>query len=352
MSPVSCPPSTPSGSVIGQSDEAFSAANGGLQYLQYPNSQFILQDDSSGPFFVDLSSSSSVAASDMDGNTLILNIDGTFQLFVSSCELEIVGAWLTSSNRKRMELGRRQILSVLCNAVEFFCTSPIAADLISLFEKGACSLIGVEVGEAIGGGIGFLGNIFGPEVGIPATIAGIILGGRIGPDLCEFAIDQLSGLLCEACQNSPTSTVTAEATYTAASGACSTSQSLGMAIFCCSGSCIDGTEIFSPGLCENLLDLCLDVESGPPSCSSGQVLNPGSATGVDSGNGGCWFGNDCVWQQNDWSWACCDCPNGYVSITGGACGSPPTFPCVGCDSGEVLAGDSTNGYYCIITEEA
>jgi hypothetical protein len=148
-------------------------------------------------------------------------------------------------------------------------------------------------------------------------------------------------------------TITAQATSVTASDACSTSQGLGTAIFC---ACMYGTSIDNPDQCLNWLTLCLDLQDGPPSCSSDQVLNPGSDVNwIDSGNGECWADSACQWQQQNWMWSCCNCPSGFISITGGVCPAgdptpgPPTLACVGCRSGEVLAGDATNGYYCIVS---
>jgi len=62
----------------------------------------------------------------MNGDTLKIYDDGTFQYFIDRCELEIVGSWSTSrnsKNRKRMELERCQT-SGLCAAVEAFCDNP------------------------------------------------------------------------------------------------------------------------------------------------------------------------------------------------------------------------------------
>jgi len=158
------------------------------------------------------------------------------------------------------------------------------------------------------------------------------------------------------CTSTATATATAAANYVERSDNCSTSQGMGNAVYCCSGSCIDGTFIGNSGQCEYWLDLCLDLQGGPPSCSSSEVLIPGpDGNGVDSGDGNCWGGGECQWQRNNWTWTCCDCPSGYVSITDGTCdpgdgqiaNDPPSFPCVGCEGG-VLAGDSMNGYYCIL----
>ena len=212
VSPSSCPPSTPTGTLIGQSDQTFSANNDGLQYQQYSNSQFIIQNATSGPFFVDLSSSSSVTISDTDGDTLTIYANGTFEAFAGSCEIEIVGSLLASSSKskaKRKELERRQS-SELCNDVQLFCNSRIGVFLEGAAGGALCLFLGGEIGADIGGGIGFLGNILGPEVGIPTTLLGVVLGGRlgaflaskIGSTLCSGATSLLGDALCKACPSS------------------------------------------------------------------------------------------------------------------------------------------------------
>lgn len=154
----------------------------------------------------------------------------------------------------------------------------------------------------------------------------------------------------------PPTTVTLPATYFEASGDCSTGQGLGNAIYCCDGACIDGTSIGKAGLCDNWLNLCLDLEGGAPTCSPQQVLTPGTdGNSINSGDGTCYSPGaaDCQWQRHNWTWSCCNCPVGFISITGGACQAgttgvaqgPPALPCVGCLVG-VLGGDSSTGYYC------
>jgi hypothetical protein len=196
--------------LIGQSNASFSAANGGLQYTQYSNSQFIIQDANSGPFFVDLSSSSMLVISDTNGDTLIIYANGTFEAFAGNCELEIVGTWTdtgSSSKEKRNALERRQSSSELCNDLQLYCNSRLGVLFSSLAGGFLCASIGAELGADIGGGIGFLGNILGPEVGIPTTLLGVYLGGplgsfiagRIGQTLCAGATGLLADSLCKSC---------------------------------------------------------------------------------------------------------------------------------------------------------
>ena len=201
VSPSSCPPSTPSGTVVGQSDATFSAANGGLQYQQYENSQFIIQNATSGTFFVDLSSSTSITISDTDGDTLIIYANGTFEAFAGSCEIEVVGSGLavsSSSSGKRSALERRQS-SALCSDVKSFCESEIGKFIITIVSTGVCNALGTQIGVEIGAGIGFLGNIFGPEVGLPTTLLGAFLGGKFSSYICAAATFLLSEGLCNAC---------------------------------------------------------------------------------------------------------------------------------------------------------
>jgi hypothetical protein len=389
VSPYSCPPSQPTGSLVGGSDATFSAQNGGLQVQEYPNSQFIIQDSDDGPFFIDLSSPDEVAISDNDGDTIVFHVDGTFEAFAGFCDVMIAGSW-QSVNAKSRARAKRQILNGLCIDGHSVCDSyPLLKMVItSAAETLLCDSLGAGISTNIGTGIAFIGNLFGPAVGLPATLVGAQLGRKLGPWLCDKALDLVADKLCEAasCSSSTTSLTTtiessittltttttatsttsttssdtATATYVPATDDCSTGEGLGTSVFCCSGSCADGSSIGVPGLCENWDNLCLDLAGGPPSCSSDQVLKPGSATWIDSGDGNCWGGNECQWQRNDWAWTCCDCPPGFISTTGGDCDpgggveaeGPPLYPCVGCTSGEVLAGDATGGYYCIISTEA
>jgi len=214
VSPSSCPASTPTGALIGQSDPTFSAANDGLQYQQYSNSQFIIQNATNGPFFVDLSCPDSVALSDTDGDTLIIYANGTFEAFAGACELDIVGTLPAASSKikaKRNALEIRQS-SELCNDVQLFCNSRIGVFLEGAAGGALCLLLGGEIGADVGGAIGFLGNALGPEVGIPTTLLGVVLGGRlgaflaskIGATLCSGATSLLADQLCKACPSSVT----------------------------------------------------------------------------------------------------------------------------------------------------
>ncbi|MCJ1403079.1 hypothetical protein MMC11_006302 [Xylographa trunciseda] len=209
VSPSSCPPSKPTGALIGQSDQTFSDANGGLQYQQFSNSQFIIQNASIGPFFVDLSSPDSVAMSDANGDTLILYANGTFEAFAGACELDIVGTLPVPSSKskaKRNTLEMRQSAE-LCNDVQLFCNSRIGVFLEGAAGGALCLLLGGEIGADVGGAIGFLGNALGPEVGIPTTLLGVFLGSRlgaflasdIGAVLCSGATSLLADQLCKAC---------------------------------------------------------------------------------------------------------------------------------------------------------
>jgi hypothetical protein len=218
VSPTSCPPSAPTGSLIGISNSNFSQQYNGLQYQQYPNSQLIIQNNATGPIFVDLSSNSSVTMSDGAGDTLILYANGTFQAFAGDCELEIVGSWLspngtspangTLSRRQDLALGlgRRQS-SELCDAAQAYCNSQLGTFITGVAGAVICGALGAEIGADVGGAIGFLGNILGPEVGIPTTLLGVVLGGRlgaflagkIGQALCGGATGLLGDALCKAC---------------------------------------------------------------------------------------------------------------------------------------------------------
>jgi len=213
VSPSSCPPSpSPTGTPIGQSNSSFSDAYGGVQYQQFANSQFIIQNATSGPFYLDLSSPTELVISDTEGDTLIIYSNGTFVGFVGNCELEIVGSWQPTpgaggKERRDVGLETRQLPSGLCNGIQFFCNYGIGAAISGFGAAFVCASIGAEVGADIGGGIGFLGNLLGPEVGIPTTIAGVIIGealggfvaGRLGQSLCGAGTAYLLFEMCDAC---------------------------------------------------------------------------------------------------------------------------------------------------------
>jgi hypothetical protein len=219
---------------VGQSDETVVAENGGLQYKQYPNSQFVIQDDNSGPFFVDLSVSSAVTISDADGDTLIIYANGTFEAFAGACELEIVGSGLAASSsskakRDACHLEKRQSSSAFCNDVQAFCNSAIGVFIEGAAGSALCAAVGADVGAdvgaEIGGGIGFLGNVFGPEVRTPTTILGVVLGEavgtflatKLGSTLCGGATSLLASKLCAAC---PSGTSCGSGTLSCNGGPC------------------------------------------------------------------------------------------------------------------------------------
>ena len=150
--------------------------------------------------------------SDTDGDTLIINADGTFEAFAGNCAIEIVGkvpAGASKSKAKRNSLDTRQS-SELCNDVQLFCNSRIGVFLEGAAGGALCLLLGSEIGADIGGGIGFLGNVLGPEVGLPTTLLGVYLGGRlggflaskIGATLCSGVTSVLADALCKACPSS------------------------------------------------------------------------------------------------------------------------------------------------------
>ena len=377
VSPSSCPPSQPSGTAIGQSDASLSAANSGLQYEEYPNSQLTVQDDEDGPFFIDLSDPNAIVIAASDGDTLVLYTDGTFSAYVGSCEYQIVSRWHHGPLKLTSKAKKRSSMKEICNIIHSLCEHPLAIILAEAIDAkiGVCAKVGAMIGEDIGGRIGYVGFLGGPEVGLPATLIGTVVGRKFGPVLCEKAVDLFIKEICDTVKTCPTpsssattsatptsstttsatATITADAIYVCPTDNCSDEQALGTAIFCCSGDCIDGSSIGNPGQCLNWANVCRDQQSGPPSCSSNQVMEPGSSgwpNFVDSGDGNCWAGDECQWQRNDWTWKCCDCPDGYISLTDGVCPDDedpnlnnPIFPCVGCDPGYVLAGDAPGGYY-------
>lgn len=125
-----------------------------------------------------------------------------------------------------------------------------------------------------------------------------------------------------------------------------TIQEFGESVFCCDGACIDNSRIGNPGLCQNWTDMCADTSS-PPQCSSTQMVKQNSFDWVDSGDGCCYFCSiqDCLWQKNNWTWECCDCPPGYISAGGGVCDPPTSLGCVQCsESNEIL----TSYFQCVV----
>lgn len=211
MSPTSCPSSGPTGALIGKSDTNFTNANGGFQYQQYPNSQLIIQNNGTGPIFVDLSQPDMVSMSDSEGDTLILYANGTFEAFAGNCELEIVGSWNASSVNGSSRAKRNELVthesSELCNAAQLYCNSKYSVFINGAAGSAVCAFLGAEIGADVGGAIGFLGNVLGPEVGIPTTLLGVVLGarlgaflaGKIGQTLCGGATSLLGDALCHAC---------------------------------------------------------------------------------------------------------------------------------------------------------
>jgi hypothetical protein len=198
-----------------------------LQYQQFPGSQFILQNATSGPFYVDLSNPSELVISDTQGDTLIIYSNGTFVAFAGNCELEIVGTWQGSGSKEKrgFELETRQVSSVLCNDIQFFCNNGFGVAVAGGAGAFLCASIGASVGAGIGGGIGFLGNFLGPEVGVPTTLEGVVIGGRIGAFLATRFGQTLCGAaasygLYELCLACPPTTQCGPRTITCNSGPC------------------------------------------------------------------------------------------------------------------------------------
>ncbi|ETS75463.1 hypothetical protein PFICI_12407 [Pestalotiopsis fici W106-1] len=212
VSPTYCPPSIrPTGVPISQSDANFSASHEGLQYQQFPNSQFILKNDSGEPFYLDLSTPTQLIVEDADGYMLILYENGTYNAFAGACELEIIGSWpspgSSPTGRKRDMTIRRQAGSALCSDIQFFCNKNLGKAVLAVGGGLACAAIAKQVGAEIGGAVGFLGNLLGPEVGLPTTLVGAAVGGQLGgflagkygQVLCANAATYLGSELCSAC---------------------------------------------------------------------------------------------------------------------------------------------------------
>lgn len=206
VSPTSCPASAPTGSVVEQSDAAFSDANSGLQYTEYANAQFVLQNSTSGSFFVDASNPSQLTASDGEGNTLIIHADGTFQVFLGNCALEIGGSWLDgAAPGKRDNLSGHLTARDLCSATQGACNSDAVKVLAVAAGQEICKKVAVSALTRLGIGFGALGNIGGPFVGLPAMLGGAVLGNalgrflinnKIGNAVCGLGMVGLFKLLC------------------------------------------------------------------------------------------------------------------------------------------------------------
>jgi hypothetical protein len=240
----------PTGSPIAQSDSAFSAANNGLQWKQFPGSQYIISNDTSGPFYVDLSDATKITFQDAEGYILIYYANGNFDAFAGTCELEISGTWQpptspASEDKRTIDLTTRQAGSSLCSDIQFICNTPLGIGITGITGAVACGQISPEITLAVGGGVGFLGSLLGPSVGIPTDLAGVVSGqpigtflsGRYGQILCNGAAAILAYQLCHSCP--PPS------------------------------ACGPGTAVCNNGICQ-------DVLSDPNNCGScGNVVSTG-----------------------------------------------------------------------------
>lgn len=132
---------------------------------------------------------------DADGYMLILYANGTFLAFAGECELEIIGTVPLPTNAvtpRDVALFKRQSGSALCNDIQFFCYKEIGAMITAGASAAFCNILGVEVFGWLGGGVGFLGNLLGPEVGIPTTLGGVVIGEAIG----AFLASKIGNTLC------------------------------------------------------------------------------------------------------------------------------------------------------------
>ncbi|KAF1828556.1 hypothetical protein BDW02DRAFT_574783 [Decorospora gaudefroyi] len=206
----------PSGAIISQSDADFSEANDGLTWEQYPDSRFKVQaNDTSPPQYLDISVPSQISISDEEGNTLILYGNGTYAAYTALCELAVFGEWdsdalpdVTRRGDTAVALFRkRQAGSSLCKDIQGYCSSTPGQILNAVLGNTICILLGQRIGQTVGGAIGFLGNALGPEVGIPTTLGGVVIGGRIGAflatkfgsNLCAAATTYAMVKICAQC---------------------------------------------------------------------------------------------------------------------------------------------------------
>ncbi|CZR67801.1 uncharacterized protein PAC_17700 [Phialocephala subalpina] len=312
VSPNSCPsPVAPTGTPIGQSNSSFSDEFGGLQYQQFPGSEFIISNGND-TLYVDLSSPHAAVISDSSGDTLIMYDNGTFVAFLANCGLEIVSTWPLPSapadkaRRAGGELEARQASGVLCNAVQFFCNDWRGVGLAALATSVGCHAIGAAIGQVVGGGIGFLGNALGPEVGIPATILGVVVGKKYGEYACNVGVAILLFELCKACPatNCPPGTIS-----------------------CNGGPCQDA--LSDPNNCESCGNVCpsgvcINAQCSAPVCAGSTCNSLNSCGGscfcfeTADGTGFCGPSEscsplpDCNLTQ--------DCQQGWVCATGTCCG--------------------------------
>ena len=142
---------------------------------------------------------------------------------------------------------------------------------------------------------------------------------------------------------------TTDVIYTGRTSTCTSAWDLGQAIFCCNGACIDGTGDEDPtGLCKYFADGCNDPIT-PPACASlDQVFVFDNFNGVDTGIGNCYYW--CTWGQFNYSWSCCDCPQGYTAVAS-TCAEltlPNSYECMGCPPGFALTVNlsPSGGYFC------
>ena len=203
VSPESCLSAAwPTGTPIGQSDSNFSQELDELQYQQFPGSKFIVSDGNE-TFSLDVSDPHAAIISKVSGDTFAMYDNGTFVAFLFNCQLQIVGKWhpaYEATKREADELEVRKLSEAhwnkLCKGLDRFCYNWRG----SLATWITCALVGPAIGEAIGGGIGFLGNAAGPEVGIPTTLLGMAIGELLGPFACRFVLKRLLKEYCPMCR--------------------------------------------------------------------------------------------------------------------------------------------------------
>lgn len=173
-----------------------------------------------------MSSDNDIIIEDDDGYQLTTYANGTFIAYVGNCTLEIVGTIPQLSNpanqsspvnqstpitRRDLDVFKRQSGSALCDSLQFPCYNGLGAGIVAYGASVLCGALSVDLFADIGGGIGFLGNALGPEVGIPTTIAGVLIGegvgtyvaGVVGQRLCGAVA---GGLVLELCAQCPVPT--------------------------------------------------------------------------------------------------------------------------------------------------
>ncbi|EPS43091.1 hypothetical protein H072_2853 [Dactylellina haptotyla CBS 200.50] len=125
---------------------------------------------------------------------------------------------------------------------------------------------------------------------------------------------------------------------------CTDFNTVGQTVSCgCTDACAAGGTIDDVnGLCSHYLDTCRDPPTAPK-CNTNQIYSYYTSTWLDAG-GTCAPG--CKWHKAQYTYRCCNCPDGYISQRSNCLVDQLDFSCVGCTGArEVLLYDKTLGAY-------